>query len=442
MTEPVAVPERPVAPEDLFFSTTDRRGVITSVNSVFEKISVYTEEELIGKPHNLLRHPEMPRGLFAIVWERLLAGKPAVAYVQNLAKDAAPYWVLATMTPLGEGFLSVRSAPRDRELCAKVERLYEETLAVEAAAAASGKGRVEVAVEGRRHLESRVRDMGFADVEDFMRKLLPHETHDHRWTEKTADELVTEPGRLREMLEANLATERSLRGLLDRLDEYVLIARALDDARQAAQTLDGAVATASAVSQEISQASPVLGNAGRAAVTMAQGMLAAMQRLTLSLEVTRDLVLDLRLRIALAKVHTDMVSAFVVEVAEGEGGPRAEEQVTWLVQALEQGLADLDATLEATNAGLTGVAEDIDALDADFQDFQRMLATWRQLVVRFRLSDQLTGKLRPVDEQLAQGMQRMAELRELGVEARAVAEPVDTSTIRASFERFSRVRAS
>src|SRR5512135_1947802 len=114
-TTATAVPngvERFVGPDELFFSTTDAKGVIRSGNSVFARISHYSVAELVGTPHNVVRHPDMPAGAFRLVWDRLLAGRPAAAYVLNLAQDGAHYWVFATITPLGDGFLSVRMAPR------------------------------------------------------------------------------------------------------------------------------------------------------------------------------------------------------------------------------------------------------------------------------------------------------------------------------------------
>src|SRR5680860_1020292 len=87
--EPTAVEptgeERHYEPEQMFFSTTDRRGVIASVNSTFVGLSRYSEGELVGTPHNLIRHPDMPGAVFHIMWGRLLEGKSMMGYVKNLA---------------------------------------------------------------------------------------------------------------------------------------------------------------------------------------------------------------------------------------------------------------------------------------------------------------------------------------------------------------------
>jgi PAS domain S-box-containing protein len=88
--------ERPV-PEDKFLvSKTDPRGIITYANEVFIEVSGYTEEELIGKPHNIIRHPDMPRTVFKLLWDTIKSGREFWGYVKNMAKDGSYYWVFAT----------------------------------------------------------------------------------------------------------------------------------------------------------------------------------------------------------------------------------------------------------------------------------------------------------------------------------------------------------
>lgn len=91
--------ERTFPADDLIVSKTDRRGVITYANDVFLRVSGYDLDEVIGQPHNLIRHPDMPRALFALLWETLTAGREIFAYIDNLASDGSSYWVLAHVTP-------------------------------------------------------------------------------------------------------------------------------------------------------------------------------------------------------------------------------------------------------------------------------------------------------------------------------------------------------
>lgn len=91
--------ERTFGEHELIVSKTDTRGVITYANSVFCRVSGYDEQEVLGKPHNLVRHPEMPRGLFRLLWDRLKQGHEVFAMVVNLASNGDYYWVLAHVTP-------------------------------------------------------------------------------------------------------------------------------------------------------------------------------------------------------------------------------------------------------------------------------------------------------------------------------------------------------
>ncbi|MFC6696926.1 PAS domain-containing protein [Nocardioides daphniae] len=116
---------------------TDLQGRLTYANDVFLHFSALTEDEAIGQPHNLIRHPEMPGGVFALLWERVQAGKEIFAYVKNLGHDGVAYWVFAHVTPTFDGtgaitgYHSMRRAPRRSALPA-VERVYAQMRALEA----------------------------------------------------------------------------------------------------------------------------------------------------------------------------------------------------------------------------------------------------------------------------------------------------------------------
>lgn len=78
-------------------SETDQYGTITFANDTFCRISKYSREELIGKPHNIVRHPDMPKAVFKEMWDTIKAGKIFQGIVKNRAKDGSPYWVIATI---------------------------------------------------------------------------------------------------------------------------------------------------------------------------------------------------------------------------------------------------------------------------------------------------------------------------------------------------------
>ena len=84
---------------DLIVSKTDIKGRITYGNRTFNEFSGFTENELLGTQHNIIRHPDMPRAVFKLLWDRLQAGQEVFAFVKNISKDGSFYSVLANVTP-------------------------------------------------------------------------------------------------------------------------------------------------------------------------------------------------------------------------------------------------------------------------------------------------------------------------------------------------------
>ena len=129
--------ERPIHDDEIVVSKTDVKGRITYCNDVFLRLAGYSERELIGQPHNIIRHPSMPRCIFKLLWDSIEAGKEIFAYVVNRANNGDHYWVFAHVTPDADesgataGYHSCRrSAPR--RAVAAVEELYARLLAEEA----------------------------------------------------------------------------------------------------------------------------------------------------------------------------------------------------------------------------------------------------------------------------------------------------------------------
>ncbi len=91
--------ERTWGSDDLIVSKTDLKGLITYANLTFLQVSGYAEEELLGKPHNIIRHPDMPRCVFKLLWDTIESGQEIFAYVKNMAKNGDHYWVFAHVTP-------------------------------------------------------------------------------------------------------------------------------------------------------------------------------------------------------------------------------------------------------------------------------------------------------------------------------------------------------
>ena len=137
VNHPVSQREFPFPTGETLVSTTDLKGRITHCNPAFVHLSGYAAGELMGQPHNLIRHPDMPEEAFRDMWETIAGGQPWSGVVVNRRKNGDHYWVLANVTPLLEngqvtGYLSVRTCP-DRSAVDAATALYA-TMRAEAAA--------------------------------------------------------------------------------------------------------------------------------------------------------------------------------------------------------------------------------------------------------------------------------------------------------------------
>jgi aerotaxis receptor len=116
--------------DDAFLvSETDAKGIIQFANDDFCKVAEYSVEELIGKPHNVVRHPDMPKAAFKDLWETVKRGEVWTGYVKNATRSGGYYWVYATVFPFescdgGQGYLSCRRKASQEEIN-KAQALYK-----------------------------------------------------------------------------------------------------------------------------------------------------------------------------------------------------------------------------------------------------------------------------------------------------------------------------
>lgn len=136
MNRPLTGHERILPQEDLIVSKTDLQGRIIYANENFSKLAGFREDEFLGRPHSIVRHPAMPKAVFKVLWDTLRSGKEIFALVINRSKNGDHYWVLAHVTPsfdrLGNiiGYHSTRRAP-DRSAIEAVEPLYRQMVEAE-----------------------------------------------------------------------------------------------------------------------------------------------------------------------------------------------------------------------------------------------------------------------------------------------------------------------
>jgi len=121
---------------DFIVSKTDLKGRITYTNKIFMDMAGYSEAELLGKPHNIIRHPDMPKAVFRYLWNTIQKKQEVFAFVINRTKNGDSYWVFANVTPSMDekgnliGYYSVRRKPSTKSLDAVIP-LYKKMLEVE-----------------------------------------------------------------------------------------------------------------------------------------------------------------------------------------------------------------------------------------------------------------------------------------------------------------------
>ena len=131
---------------EIIVSKTDPTGRLTYVNPVFLKLYGGTEAECLGQQHSMVRHPDMPRCVFKLLWDTLGEGKEIFAYVKNMSKNGDHYWVLAHATPSRDasgqvvGFHSNRRVPNRKVIDEVIAPLYKQLLDIENSHANSKEG--------------------------------------------------------------------------------------------------------------------------------------------------------------------------------------------------------------------------------------------------------------------------------------------------------------
>lgn len=125
--------------DEIIVSKTDRQGRITYANDVFARVAGYAMQDLIGAPHSIVRHPDMPRCVFKLLWDTLATGEEVFAYVKNRCKNGDFYWVLAHVTPNFDGagqiigYHSSRRVPRKDVVTGVISPLYAQLTTIESA---------------------------------------------------------------------------------------------------------------------------------------------------------------------------------------------------------------------------------------------------------------------------------------------------------------------
>lgn len=431
-----------VAPDELFFSTTDRRGVIRSANSVFVRIARYDHDYLIGRPHNVVRHPSMPSGAFHIMWQRLLAGQPMAAYVRNLAADGGSYWVFATVTPFGDGFLSVRGAPLS-PMFGVVRDVYAQVLAAEQQYASEGHHRAEVARLGAELIEREVRRLGFPSYEALMFDALALEVAERNRIVRPHTDRPEATGDAAEVLDAVREMHHALDGLDRHVEQYAdLVGRIapvsielLDNARQ----LESVAEHAAEVSSQTESAP--LRNAAR---VMRHPMHEAIVSLELLANDLGDVLHALRrerFSISLARLHAEMTGVFAAESVDGLAPDGSLVEVTELGRAMADDVRSMLAGSSSLTHRLRTVAERVRTANELTDRFGYFLAEWERTAIRKIPHIPLTPILGPVEQHLRSSRGRLGELQRLSDALQVAGAEFDTARFEVPLDRINTLSA-
>ncbi len=429
-----------VAPTEMFFSTTDSRGIITDANSVFVRLSRYPLQALLNAPHSIIRHPDMPGGAFEAMWQTLAAGEPFCAYVDNLAADGSRYTVFATVTPIGDGgYLSVRTRPLCLDLLDTVRGMYAVSRPKEHAAREGGASAHQAAVLGLSDLAAQIADAGIGTYLDVMHLVLPAEIEARRNAGVGIPVRPQAQGSVGRILTSAQELANALDGWAERQQELSSVADDLVAAQAALTASMDAALNAAARFKEATAA-----QAGFAPVLMTIDLWAQMmsvvvdevRELASALADLRSSCAGTRFRLALAHLHDEAVGQFAGEITDGlepDLASRAGSSIVMLCQAMEDGFEltrsemSYNARLARRTVSVIDEARGLIAMPTD------LIASWRDQVAG-RDDTDVAALVPLVEAQILSARESLDMLAGLGARCARLAEPHDTSDADAALE--------
>ncbi|WP_051866720.1 PAS domain-containing protein [Corynebacterium atypicum] len=369
MTTPTA---NPVTRNDVFFSTTDDKGRITLANEVFERLSGYEHSELVGAPHNIIRHPDMPGGVFHAMWATLQSGRPFAGLVRNRNKQGGTYEVLATVTPLpGGGYLSVRTRPATAT-ADSAWALYEKLRAQEREEERAGANRK---TASEHSAETLLEFLGVEDYQHFQWDLLPAELAAHEADGARLPDAPDVTGPAREMIDSLRQAHQMLSGWSADQEKVAQMIETLK--RTSAELTNAAhagVKVKDALSRvEVSGPHRTLLLAPLEIWSNMHGIvshyLEELAKLNRELElVSREALFML----ALVRLQASAACMFAVELGHKE----SQKSLTILCSALEAGIDQLNEQVSSQQRLSKRVSQRIGSVTRIMAPVQEMIAGW------------------------------------------------------------------
>jgi len=372
--------ERQFLIEELFFSTTNQRGVIRHGNEVFARIAGIAPEDLYGAPHSVIRHPDMPRVVFQLLWQTIERGQTIAAYVKNLASDGRYYWVLAVVVPCDNGYLSVRLKPTS-EMFGKVVELYNQLRQIEAKIEVEPKQRQAAMAASAQELDRQLNQLGFANYEAFMFEALSAELTNRRkhlqeaagnHFNKLCIELSDGSANrgLYDSYRNCAAIDEQLQTVFDRLDEFKSISVSLGSKSRrvldSAHTIRMLAMNSAVAANKLGTRADTLRVVSESLGTISKDSSAVISEMSSGLDFVVKLLNQLIFDVAATKLQSEISLVSLNEILVGKTcfeDERTRESMTILVDQLAIRVKSLFAHMRKTRTEMMQLSRLIDNLD-------------------------------------------------------------------------------
>jgi PAS domain S-box-containing protein len=411
--------ERKFLIQEMFFSTTDGKGVITSGNDVFVRVSGYSHERLMGAPHKIIRHPDMPRVVFRLLWDQIQAGRWIGAYVKNMAADGAYYWVFAVVTPIEGGYLSIRLKPSSPFFNA-VRDLYPELLRIEEEAEEKGQERGKAMTLAGKRLVETLAKLGFRDYDHFMNEALLAEVGSRKVLVGAAKSVVGAKERRAGLHGHCDVLTAQMTELYGNVESFLAVEKALAEQLPFVRGLGRALQLLS-INAQLRAAG--LRQEGLPLQVVAEQMAASARAVSDStedicayMEKTTGALRDAAARISCSDLSVEMMRTFLAEMsAKEDSGQSAglRKQVSQLAEVVEK---NLSATCELAGA----VADQMRTLELRLGDFLKAIRTLEILHVTGKVQavqcadgERVATVFHEVSTKTGEARTRLSELAEL-----------------------------
>ena len=428
---------------DMFFSTTDERGVIQESNNVFIRLSRYSRDQLAGAPHNIIRHPCMPGGAFYAMWNTLHAGKPFVAYVHNLAKDGSQYDVLATVTPLkAGGYLSVRMRACCTDIFNAASSIYEQVRELEDGYISQGCNRREAAEKGAGNIIEKLNGAGFPSYDEFQWTVLPAEVmRREAQVDGKPPRRDTATGELRIIHDAVHSVYDELNqwmGERERLGELsTQLKNAGEKINQELDTTGRLTAQIEVLNRESGARYEDILMPLRVWVQMRGIISAKIVNVVDGIAALDRTGAETRFGVALARLQTTMMANFVAELIDGEADEHSAASICMLAQAIRDGVEAMQGQTMEHRRQAEAVETAIKSVISLMEIPQQLITDW-QAVSQRQLPSDLTELLRLVSGSIEGATIAIANLKELVTNIGQLSRGFDISTIIGKIDQVER----